>query len=767
MEDRKYSDIMRRKLSELGAVRELELHYGIVLKEPLISFGVREWPTEEHRIHSIARAGRDKGLADALRIADCLMGDLFRWLGPGQGRTTKVAELDRDTVEELRGLLAKHAALPTISSGWVTWPCPGLGEEPQDVGVEVFLPSQRGGDNRGRAVLHPGLGKYFAKFEMLGMKRVDVADETVSSPPRLEPATVTPLLEVKGDLDGTALVEALRTTMAYIQLWLYELHPSIYQAVDRRSDRLEQWSIREAEELVLGGRQLVAHLAAAAAVLYVRAGTRGMGLRPALAFLIRNPAVLGLGDKQGAATAEALAMEVAIRLVEATQPGKAAVNVMRGYGLCSEAPPDARQLRWWFGKAPLALEEVESKTVASRRPAKAGEAERGASASDGFALTSGPTSGPKSTQADAADGCGLASGSSPGQPSARSDAGRSRESGSDPGQALVAALRGVAEVGETADLWSQVARHAKQPQEMGRAAGEAFGEQAADIPATAEDVEEDPWARWARNRAAGIDAAAPESEGREEEAPGRPVRGSAPDTSSSSSGPSAGPGHQPKSRDEVSGPRPAGGLPAPAPWAAEEALSLQEDLAKMPQTARELASRAGRLRTWAEERLAHHVQLSLLQYLDVDSDALLDVPPGGFAVPTQGRLCAEDERQVASWGERWVFHYLKRKYADQPNVEVKWLNDEEEQFEFYDVVVRFPNGAQDCYEVKTTITGDNKPMEVSERQVLEAAKLKQRFNFVRVFGAGGTSPKMLLIPNPSSQWLQKASTGVQLLVKLP
>eukprot|EP00439_Symbiodinium_sp_Y106_P077221 s29_g16.t1 len=39
---------------------------------------------------------------------------------------------------------------------------------------------------------------------------------------------------------------------------------------------------------------------------------------------------------------------------------------------------------------------------------------------------------------------------------------------------------------------------------------------------------------------------------------------------------------------------------------------------------------------------------------------------------------------------------------------------------------------RDCYEVKTTITGDNKPMEVSERQVLEAAKLKQRFNFVRV-----------------------------------
>eukprot|EP00439_Symbiodinium_sp_Y106_P068342 s29_g11.t1 len=116
MEDRKYADTMRRKLSELGAVRELELHYAIVLKdflcfgmEPLISFGVREWPTEEHRIHSIARAGRDKSLEDALRtwalagillIANCLMGDLFRWLGPGQGRTTQVAELDRDTVEE-------------------------------------------------------------------------------------------------------------------------------------------------------------------------------------------------------------------------------------------------------------------------------------------------------------------------------------------------------------------------------------------------------------------------------------------------------------------------------------------------------------------------------------------------------------------------------------------------------------------------------------------------------------------------------------------
>ena len=26
---------------------------------------------------------------------------------------------------------------------------------------------------------------------------------------------------------------------------------------------------------------------------------------------------------------------------------------------------------------------------------------------------------------------------------------------------------------------------------------------------------------------------------------------------------------------------------------------------------------------------------------------------------------------------------------------MKWLNDEEEQFEFYDVAVRFPNGVQD------------------------------------------------------------------------
>eukprot|EP00439_Symbiodinium_sp_Y106_P073221 s29_g13.t1 len=311
-----------------------------------------------------------------------------------------------------------------------------------------------------------------------------------SSPPQTDPATVTPDLEVKGDLDGTPLVESLRITMAYIQLWLHELHPPIYQATDRRSDRLQQWSIREAEELILGGRQLVAHLAAAAGVLYVRAGTRGMDLRHPLAFLIGNPAVLGLGDNQGAATAKALATEVAIRLVEATQPGNAAVNVMRRYGLCSEAPPSAVQLPWWFGKAPLALEEVESKTVASRRPAKPGEAERVASAPNVFALGSGPSALVKSAQADAqrAEGGGMASG----EPPSCSDAGGSPESGSDPSQALVAALRGSAELGETADLWSQVARHAKQLQERGRATGESLGQQEREEnTATAEDGEEE------------------------------------------------------------------------------------------------------------------------------------------------------------------------------------------------------------------------------------------------------------------------------------
>eukprot|EP00439_Symbiodinium_sp_Y106_P070839 s29_g12.t1 len=45
------------------------------------------------------------------------------------------------------------------------------------VSMSVGLLSVR--DNRGRAVLHPGLGRYFGKFEMLGMKRVDVADETI------------------------------------------------------------------------------------------------------------------------------------------------------------------------------------------------------------------------------------------------------------------------------------------------------------------------------------------------------------------------------------------------------------------------------------------------------------------------------------------------------------------------------------------------------------------------------------------------------------
>ncbi|CAE7332608.1 BPM3 [Symbiodinium natans] len=206
-EDRKYSDQLWSKLSELGAVRELELHYARVLEEPLLSFGVREWPTEEHRIHSIARAGEDKSLRDALRIADFLLGDLFKWLGPGQART-QVAALDVDKVEELRKLFAKYAALPTRSHGWVSWSRPQSGkpdEELPSTGVEVFLSPAQGGDSD-CAVLHPGLGRYFAKFEMLGMKRADLAGETLppppglaSPPPSLPPVEVGPMSTPDGD----------------------------------------------------------------------------------------------------------------------------------------------------------------------------------------------------------------------------------------------------------------------------------------------------------------------------------------------------------------------------------------------------------------------------------------------------------------------------------------------------------------------------------------------------------------------------------------
>ena len=41
-------------------------------------------------------------------------------------------------------------------------------------------------------------------------------------------------------------------------------------------------------------------------------------------------------------------------------------------------------------------------------------------------------------------------------------------------------------------------------------------------------------------------------------------------------------------------------------------------------------------------------------------------------------------------------------------VRVQWLNQQNEQFDFYDIAVQFPDGRQEFYEVKTTVTTDKR-----------------------------------------------------------
>ena len=45
-------------------------------------------------------------------------------------------------------------------------------------------------------------------------------------------------------------------------------------------------------------------------------------------------------------------------------------------------------------------------------------------------------------------------------------------------------------------------------------------------------------------------------------------------------------------------------------------------------------------------------------------------------------------------------------------VRVQWLNQQNEQFEFYDIAVQFRDGRQEFYEVKSTVTTDKRLLEV-------------------------------------------------------
>ena len=127
------------------------------------------------------------------------------------------------------------------------------------------------------------------------------------------------------------------------------------------------------------------------------------------------------------------------------------------------------------------------------------------------------------------------------------------------------------------------------------------------------------------------------------------------------------------------------------------------------------------------------------------------------------------EREVAQWGEEWVYNWLSQRQHTSSGATVMWHNKDNEAFLPYDISVSFSSGQVFFYEVKSTIMPDKQLAEISEVQIIEAASRKEAFFLVRVFGAGTRSPRMLVVQNPSNQWQPKnnKNTNLELMVSFP
>ncbi|CAJ1373276.1 unnamed protein product [Effrenium voratum] len=717
LEDRQFTNRVGGHLSQLQAVRELELHYAKVLEAPFVRFGIEKFPTEEHRIHSIAAAASSKEFNNAIRIAETLLAQTFEWAGPGQERR-RGEPLDPEHCRTLRRCFSRHRSLPTQNHGWVAWH-DGCDEQPG--AVEVCLPSQQA---HGKKVLHARLQRLFGVFLELGMKRAeeaeaeDAAAATADSVPK---AAETPSCEVTNEGNDSEAGDVLRQAMAYVQCWLHIVHPQVYHILNTRAPALHSLVMREAEALQIAGRKVSAFMSAESATLFLDSTKRGRDMQQALQLLLGHPRGLRLqrSDEVGA-NAEMLGTEVLIRLAESERPGRAAFNVLCEFGYECPDPPASLPLAWWFGKPPLLVEEAPP-TVATG------------------ALAPGTGRGRWTRHLGVEDAkdriAGSGSTPSTGPGHVAGPAGPAGSAGPAPGP------------DSEVDCWS-ARRSAEVVRRSSDLAGSSFGSVSGDQGA-GQATRAQAWAALQAQEldnviqhlglgrgSAGLSCSRASSQLRKADSHAREERQDLEALSQHAAQLRA------LAAAGVLGEERGGPV---APWAAQ---------------------RPGEVLQGLEEQLSQHWTFQHLPNLD-EMQGLPEDAPGELGVPTVGRLTADDERKVATWGEQWVFKTLRRKYAHDPDVLVRWLNQSDEQFEFYDISVVHPDGRQDFYEVKSTITRDKRLLEVSEKQVIEASLLKSRFNLVRVFGAGSSSARMLLVPNPSAQCLRKAQSGVELLLKLP
>lgn len=829
-------------LSQMGAFRELELHYNRVLKDPFLEFGVPEYPTEEQLLRSIETYAPTTHFIQAVQKADKVFQELSNKLTDNSDRVA------------VRELMARMKVVPTQEQEWVCWK---FGDGPSDA-VEVHLPSPGSGSSRGLTVLHRALLlRNSILFEDLGMRVVDevIYEQQAAVAQGLAAAEWTqaqaeahpPAVWHSDILFETEHERHLRVTMAYIQAWLFFGHLQQHRQLDTRAIQFQSMHLSVVADLTVDGTPQATFFDASSGSLLIQQQELGEGLLPALLELLGHPYSLGLPrgsaasqEGQLAVEAERLGRDVLCRLAESQRPATACLQVLRLALGQKVADPLTLSLRWWFNCSPLVLEE---------RPLTLAQISPGAD----FGVLTG---GPHGMSTRIVPGMAADLGASADRPPPGPGPGAPYMMG--PGHAR--RLRGQVEVlakqlegslgattgdaqrpapGTSTTIAGRIA--AAQLEALRRSLEAAAGtlEAAAGPAAAAADVEneeeQDAWAKWASGKAHMLEDLLAKLVSPKEETPkwaqafkkqvdglrhwrSKPGEARAHWNLASGSeqkswlkahmdglsetmsqAESQLSDHDPHARgvfdkmkgqvqeirtwagSDVIGPppgledvigevsRPVGFrsttdrlLQAAKDWEDREARGLPPDAALVASMQKGVDELQRRAHTWG---LVNMSTIELIEGAEECAPSPLSSPASSSTA--QEELEQWQKAEVARWGEEWVYRWLQKQHAETEECQVVWWNEGEESGRYCDISVRYPDGTEESFEVKSTHSHDKREAQISESQVLCASELKDRFVLVRVFGAGTRTPSMMLLANPSAMWLQKELTGVELLVRTP
>jgi hypothetical protein len=142
---------------------------------------------------------------------------------------------------------------------------------------------------------------------------------------------------------------------------------------------------------------------------------------------------------------------------------------------------------------------------------------------------------------------------------------------------------------------------------------------------------------------------------------------------------------------------------------------------------------------------------------DADDLMYMEIGQGSdLSLPDKVRL---DERaqqhEIGDWGEALVKNYLEQ-LAEKPGsdiVEIIWMNEQVEQGEPYDFIIRVVNpddsaNTQDIYiEVKSTLSSKKAFFEISSQQFNFAQEVQEKFHLYRVFNAGKNHVRLTKLEN--------------------